>query len=65
MCQGLLDLEGSLAPILFHMVRKDVDKLLDNAFVAEEMMIRYIKCDTVIHKNLPTLLGLSLCNHND
>ena len=42
------------------MVKKDVDKLLDNAFVAEETIIRYIKCDIVIHKNLPTLLDLSL-----
>lgn len=39
-CQGLLDLEGSLTPILFHMVKRDVNKLLDNAFAAEGAMTR-------------------------
>ena len=38
--QGLLDLEGSTAPILAYMVKRDVNKLLDNAFVAEEAMAR-------------------------
>ena len=38
--QGLLDLEGSLAPVLFHLVKRDVNKLLDNAFVAEEAMAK-------------------------
>ena len=40
MYQGLLDLEGSTAPILAYMVKRDVNKLLDNAFVAEEAMAR-------------------------
>ena len=42
MCQGLLDLEGSLAPILFHLVKRDVNKLLDNAFAAEEAMAKLV-----------------------
>ncbi|XP_065883537.1 inositol hexakisphosphate and diphosphoinositol-pentakisphosphate kinase 2-like isoform X2 [Dysidea avara] len=37
--KGLLDLEGSLPPILFHLVKRD-NKLLDNAFMAEEAMTR-------------------------
>ncbi|XP_065883522.1 inositol hexakisphosphate and diphosphoinositol-pentakisphosphate kinase 2-like isoform X2 [Dysidea avara] len=41
--KGLLDLEGSLASILFHMVKRNVDKLLDNAFMAEEAMTRVKK----------------------
>ena len=35
-----MEIEGTLAPILLHMVRRDVDKFLENAFVAKETMIR-------------------------
>ena len=43
--QGLLDLDGSLVSILFHLVRtNNMYSLLDNSHTAKETTARYSAC---------------------